>query len=157
MLSVTRIVWFPKARPYFLLAQRSIIQVAVHWKINGPFTSREFGTTCCLFVRGLSIMHDSNRKHWFQFRVERTYKIMIGRFLNNRVIINPSSLSDKGTFSSGKAVGRSSAITNLIPDETSKLVIQKMVSLLFFETRWKAEFMILAARNGIYFRIASTP
>lgn len=60
---------------------------------------------------------------------------MVVRFLNNRVIIHPSSLSDKGAFFSEKVVGRSSAITNVIPDETSKLVIQTLVSLLFFETR----------------------
>lgn len=81
---------------------------------------------------------------------------MIGIFLNNSVITHPGSLSDKGTFLTEKVVGRSSAITNLIPDETSKLVIQKLVSLLFFETWWKAEFLVLDARNGICFHIAST-
>lgn len=39
------------------------------------------------------------------------------------MIINLSSLSDKGRFSSGEALGRSFDITNLIPDEMSKLVI----------------------------------
>lgn len=57
---------------------------------------------------------------------------MIGGFLNNRMIINLSSLSNKSRFSSGKAVGGFSDVTNLIPHKTSKLVIQKICVIAIF-------------------------
>lgn len=58
---------------------------------------------------------------------------MIGEFLN-RMIIILNSLSDKGRFSSGETEEGSSDVTNFTPDETSKLVIQKKLSLLFSGT-----------------------
>lgn len=57
---------------------------------------------------------------------------MIGGFLNNRMIINLSSLSNKSRFSSGEAVGGFSDVTNLIPHKTSKLVIQKICVIAMF-------------------------
>lgn len=56
MLSLTRIVLFPKARPYFLLAQRNITQVAV------PFQTLRMWCYMPSFCEE-ALMHDSNRKY----------------------------------------------------------------------------------------------